>query len=206
MVPYSDHCQSHRGTKDFVIEMAENAVAKAGNVFVATRVLSVFRRAIRSRGATHLHHPAGRAPSDADISGRIPRLSHQIRRRIRRALCVGLNGVDCWRGLSALLPVIWRSWGVAPGWDRTGLWPSDAALLAFGLAHIRPGLRLAWPVFGSALAWVAPPFAIAAPFTKRACFLTIPMQNGSKKHQCGGLFQLPAGRAVSSILHTLQHP
>ncbi len=32
-------------------------------------------------------------------------------------------GIDRWGGLSALLSFALRSWGVAPGWDRVGLWP-----------------------------------------------------------------------------------
>ena len=83
---------------------------------------------VRSRNRRYLHQKPGKAPSEDDISRRIPALSRTPSGRLRRALCLGLRISTGPSGRESLLdssprPLAWAERSRALGAEKNGQTP-----------------------------------------------------------------------------------
>ena len=94
----------------------------------AGRLWGVLGESVISRNRRHLHQKPGKAPSEDDISRRIPALSGTPSGRLRRALCLGLRICTGPSGRESLLdssprPLAWAERSRALGAEKNGQTP-----------------------------------------------------------------------------------
>jgi hypothetical protein len=78
--------------KNVVVEMGEDADKGTRRLFVAARLWLFFGGTFGPRVALSIHRPARGTSSDAVVSGGVPSVFGEIRRRLRRDLRLGLIG------------------------------------------------------------------------------------------------------------------
>ena len=74
-----------------LFQMDQNQGRAIRRISLAGRLWGVLGESVRSRNRRYLHQRPGTAPSEDDISRRIPALSGTPSGRLRRALCLGLR-------------------------------------------------------------------------------------------------------------------
>ena len=112
-------CDSHNAEENF-IEMDQGSGFEIPAVLLATRLWRILSKPESAQCHSRIRRESGTAPSHPQLSRGVSRLFAQIRRRVRRALCLGLKQKP--RLIRAFSAGLWEnnfSLGRCPGSDET---------------------------------------------------------------------------------------